>query len=180
MSVNKVNKTTGDLSLLAGANNTTNTTGVAELSALANIGTAAGATQHAINQAIDGIVSDLKTTSITIPDTNASQIWNGFITTSATEINVFIPGMFDSTITTVTVNGLVSIRGADGIDRYASINGTAIQAVLFNDYLKITDVKVYPNGIAIIIKGKLDNAFNNCVNNNPVSVQITEGTVTFS
>lgn len=54
MSVNKVNKITGDLSLLAGANNTTNTTGVAELSALANIGTSANATQHDINVAING------------------------------------------------------------------------------------------------------------------------------
>ena len=55
MSVNKVNKTTGDLSLLAGANNITNTTGVAELSALANLGTAANATQHEVNVAIDGL-----------------------------------------------------------------------------------------------------------------------------
>lgn len=57
MSVNKVNKTTGDLSLLAGANNITNTTGVAELSALANLGTAANATQHEVNVAINEAIN---------------------------------------------------------------------------------------------------------------------------
>lgn len=64
MSVNKVNKTTGDLSLLAGANNITNTTGVAELSALANIGTSANATQHDVNVAIDSKIEDIKTVHI--------------------------------------------------------------------------------------------------------------------
>lgn len=51
MSVNKVNKTTGDLSLLAGWG--ANTSIITESSALANIGTSANATQHDVNVAIN-------------------------------------------------------------------------------------------------------------------------------
>lgn len=64
MSVNKVNKTTGDLSLLAGANNITNTTGVAELSALAYLGTAANATQHDVNVAVDSKIGNIQGTHL--------------------------------------------------------------------------------------------------------------------
>lgn len=51
MSVNKVNKTTGDLSLLAGWG--ANTSIITESSALSNIGTSANATQHDVNVAIN-------------------------------------------------------------------------------------------------------------------------------
>ena len=44
------------------AGNATNTSGITESSALTNIGTAANATQHDINVAIDSVIGDIQTT----------------------------------------------------------------------------------------------------------------------
>lgn len=51
-------KKNGNWEVVAG--NANNTTGVAELSALANLGTAANATQHDINVAIDSVIYSIK------------------------------------------------------------------------------------------------------------------------
>lgn len=79
MSVNKVNKTTGDLSLLAGWG--ANTSIITESSALANIGTSANATQHDVNVAIDSVIEEMQQ----YDDTAYVEIQN---LTPASQVNV--------------------------------------------------------------------------------------------
>lgn len=82
MSVNKVNKTTGDLSLLAGWG--ANTSLITESSALSNIGTAANATQHDVNVAVNAMIPS---------DASAS---NKLVTENNTGVSKFIGSTLQS------------------------------------------------------------------------------------
>lgn len=131
MSVNKVNKTTGDLSLLAGANNITNTTGVAELSALTNIGTSANATQHDINVAIDGVIEDIiKWETLDTSGVSLSQSGAQFSRLNVKKNKMFfvVEGEINSATLTINSTTTLTIRLPNN---YPSLGMNAVGALQF-------------------------------------------------
>ena len=104
------------------AGNATNTSGITESSALANIGTAANATQHEVNVAIDNvieeIVSDIGTIITTEASVHPTTVDTEFIICQATIpagtwiVTCFSDLNYDGS--TTTYNNILKVTGATG------------------------------------------------------------------
>lgn len=98
------------------AGNATNTSGITESSALANIGTSANATQHAVNVAVDEIIGDIGTIITAEGNVHPTTADAEFIVCQATIpagtwiVNCFSDLNYDGS--TTTYNNILRVTGA--------------------------------------------------------------------
>ena len=92
----------------------------------------------------------------------------GHITSGASQIQLFLHGKFDTSISSVSISGSdIRIRGCKGYVK--DNNGVEMGGVSFSTYLKLSNWEVKKDYLYIIIQNTSSAAFQNVDNNTPLS-----------
>jgi hypothetical protein len=103
----------------------------------------------------------------------------GHITGGTGQIELFLHGNFDPSISSVSISGSdIRIRGCKGYVK--DNNDVSMEGVDFSTYLKLHDWEVKKDHLYLIIKNKALAAFHNVDNNTPISFWGSPITITLA